>query len=401
MNYFKSGSPALEGKTEDEVLRKVAIVGVGMTKLRPSTPEVSYKELIFEAAESAYADACVNPRRDVESFVCSSEDFLEGTSIFDEYVPDQLGAALKPVCTISGDGLYSLATAYMQVLTGLFDVVAIEAHSKASDILNLPSVYDLALDPVYTRPLGLSASFIAGLEMTKYLHSSGAKAGHCARVVAKNRRNAKSNPTAMNPELLSSFGNGMKIVSDPLTENDVAPIVDGAAVVVLAAEEAATRLRDDPIWIGGVGWSSDSPSLETRDWDEATYAKLAAKKAYALAKIEDPTRDIQLAEVDDTYSYKELQHVESLGLSGEKRAYVLLDQGVFDPDGELPVNPSGGSLGMGHTLEMSGLVRVIELVKQLRGQAGNHQVRGVQTGIAQAWRGVPTASGAVAVLSNR
>jgi len=382
-------------------LRKVAIIGLGVTKLRPSTPEVSYKELIFEAAESAYADAGVDPRRDVESFVCSSEDFLEGTSIFDEYVPDQIGAVQKPVCTISADGLYSMATAYMQILTGLFDVVAIEAHSKASDILNLASVYDLALDPVYTRPLGLNASFIAGLEMMRYLHSSGANVGHCARVVAKNRRNAKSNPIAVNPELLGPIGNRMKIVSDPLTENDVAPIADGAAVVVLAAEDTAKKLRDDPVWIEGVGWSSDSPSLETRDWDIATYAKLAAKKAYALANIEDPTRDIQVAEVDDTYSYKELQHIESLGLSGDGKAHVLLDQGTFDHDGELPVNPSGGSIGMGHTLEMSGLVRVIELVKQLRGQAGHHQVRGVHTGIAQAWRGVPTASGAVAVLSNR
>lgn len=67
--------------------------------------------------------------------------------------------------------MYSLATAYMQILTGLFDVVAVEAHSKASDIVNISSIYDLALDPVYTRPLGLNANFIAGLEMSKFLHS--------------------------------------------------------------------------------------------------------------------------------------------------------------------------------------------------------------------------------------
>jgi acetyl-CoA C-acetyltransferase len=382
-------------------LRKVAVVGVGVTPLKQSTPEASYKELMFEAAVKAYEDAGVNPRRDVESFVCSSEDFLEGTSIFDEYVPDQLGAALKPVCTISADGMYSLATAYMQVLTGLFDVVAVEAHSKASDIVNISSIYDLALDPIYTRPLSLNAVFVAGLEMNKYLYSRGAKSVHCRKVIAKNRRNALSNDIAMNGGDIDPEKDGAKFISYPLSEQDVAPIADGAAVVVLAAEEAAKELRDDPVWIKGVGWASDSPSLETRDWSEATYAKLAAKKAYDLAKIRKPDREIQLAEIDDTYSYKELQHIDALGLCSNAKAHELLEQGVFDSGGSLPVNPSGGSIGMGHTLEMSGLVRVIELVEQLRGQAGRHQVKGVNTGVAQTWRGVPTASGAVIVLSNR
>ena len=373
-----------------------------MTQLRPSTPEVSYKELIFEAAVKAYADAGVDPRRDVQSFVCSSEDFWEGTSIFDEYVPDQLGAVLKPVCTITADGIYSLATAYMQIMTGMFDIVAVEAHSKASDIMNLSSVYDLALDPIYSRPLGLNASFIAGLEMNKFLHSRGADVSHCRMVIAKNRRNALSNSLAMNGGNVDIHGgSGSAVISYPLAADDVAPIADGAAVVVLASEEFAKDLRNDAVWIKGVGWASDSPTLETREWSEATYAKLAAKQAYRRAKLRNPTRDIQVAELDDTYSYKELQHLEATGLAGESMAHNLVERGVFDRDGALPVNPSGGSIGMGHTLEMSGLVRIIELVKQLRGQAGDHQIHGVQTGLAQSWRGVPTTSGAVVILSKR
>jgi acetyl-CoA C-acetyltransferase len=382
-------------------LRDVAIVGAGITQLRPSTPEVSYKELIYEAAVKAYQDAGIDPRRDVQSFVCSSEDFLEGTSIFDEYVPDQLGAVQKPVCTISADGMFSLATAYMQVLTGLFDIVAIEAHSKASDIVNLSSIYDLALDPIYTRPLGVNAVFVAGLEMRKFLHSSGAEMKHCRTIVAKNRRNALSNVLAMNSATTGELEAESEYVSYPLSASDVAPIADGAAVVVLASEETARKLRDDPIWVKGVGWASDSPTLETREWAEAEYAKIAAKQAYKQAGIHNPARDVQLAEIDDTYSYKELQHAEALGLNGDAKAHRLLEHGVFDRDGNLPVNPSGGSLGMGHTLEMSGLVRIIELVEQLRGNAAAHQVHGVQTGVAQCWRGIPTTTGAVVVLSSR
>jgi len=362
-----------------------------------TTREVSYKELIFDAALKAYEDAGINPRRDVESFVCSSEDFYEGTSIFDEYVPDQIGGALKPVCTIAADGMYSLATAYMQILTGLFDVVAVEAHSKASDIVNISSIYDLALDPVYVRPLGLNANFIAGLEMNAFLHSSGTSLRHCTEIIEKNRKNAVSNPLAMN----SGHGPLTRTrLSYPLATEDVAPLADGAAVVVLAAEDAARNLRDDPVWINGVGWASDSPNLETRDWGKATYAALAGKQAYRLAKITNPADEVDVAEIDDTYSFKELQHAEALGLASGRRAHEMLEQGVFDLDGELPINPSGGSIGMGHTLEMSGLVRVIEVVQQLRGSAGKHQVVGdVETGLAQTWRGVPTASGAVVVLS--
>lgn len=372
-------------------------MGVGLTPIKPATPEVSYKELIFEAALEAYADAGVNPRRDVESFVCSSEDFYEGTSIFDEYVPDQIGGVQKPVCTISADGIYSLATAYMQILTGLFDIVAVEAHSKASDIVNISPIYDLALDPIYQRPLGLNANFIAGLEMNAFLHSSKANLTHCNRVIEKNRSNARANPVAM--DTTRAPVSRARVLSYPLAMDDVAPLADGAAVVVLAAEEAAKSLRDDPVWIKGAGWASDSPTLETRDWDRATYAALAAKQAYRQAKINNPASDIHVAEIDDTYSFKELQHAEALGLC-EGRAYEMLEQGAYDLRGELPVNPSGGSLGMGHTLEMSGLVRAIEIVQQLRRSAGRHQVPGeVETGVAQAWRGVPTASGAVVVFS--
>jgi len=105
---------------------RVAIVGVGHTQFRATSPGLSYKELTFEAASKAYADADLDPRRDIDSFVSCSEDFSEGTSIFDEYVPDQIGAALRPVHTISGDGLQGLAAAYMQVLTSAFDVVTVQ-----------------------------------------------------------------------------------------------------------------------------------------------------------------------------------------------------------------------------------------------------------------------------------
>ena len=150
--------------------------------------------VIFPFEERIYRDAGVDVRKDVGSFVGVSEDFWEGTSIFDEYVPDQLGAALKPVHTITGDGLHGLATAWMLIRTGQFDIVAVEGHSKASNILTLPEITAYAQDPVLNRPLRLNTHFVAGMEMQRYLFESDATREQCAAVAVKNRYNALKNP---------------------------------------------------------------------------------------------------------------------------------------------------------------------------------------------------------------
>jgi acetyl-CoA C-acetyltransferase len=340
----------------------------------------------------------VNPREQVESFVCSSEDFLEGTSIFDEYVPDQLGAALRPVCTISADGLYSLITAYMQIRTGAFDVVAVEAHSKISDVVSPDSILELALDPVLLRALSPNPHFVAGLEMQRFLYSSSNTRQHCSLVAVKNRRNALLNSAAACGALITKEDiEFSEPFCSPLHRLDVSQAADGAAVVVIASAKKARKLTDRPVWISGVGWSTES-SFESRNWDMAQYANAAGKMAFKMAGIKNPSRSFDFAEIDDTYSYKELQHAEALGLCPKAKSGRNLERGYYDRDGELPINPSGGSLGMGHTYEMSGLMRVAEAALQLRGEAGQHQVDSPRTAVAQCWRGIPTASGATVVL---
>lgn len=381
--------------------RNVAIVGIGYTGFRPLTPEVSYKELMYEAAVKAYDDAGIDPRRDVDSFVTVAEDFIEGTSIFDEYVPDQLGGLLKPNVTIPGEALHGLATAYMQIASGLFDVVAVEAHSKASNVLTLPYITAYAMDPVLNRPLAVNPVFIAGMEMTRYLWATGATREQCAQVVVKNKRNALYNPTAayaasIQPETVLES----EPVSFPLTQQDISAHADGAVVVVLAAEEVAESLPNDPIWVRGIGWCNDASSLETRAWGRALYAEEAGKRAYQMAGIRNPMEEIDFAEIDDGYSYKELQHLEALGFCQFGEGGVITEEGVTEPDGYLPVNVSGGSLGGGHLLDATGLRAVSEVVLQLRGEAGAHQLPEVETGLAFGWRGVPTTSGAAVVLSN-
>ncbi|MDI6690719.1 MAG: thiolase domain-containing protein [Candidatus Bathyarchaeota archaeon] len=384
-------------------MTEVAIVGVGCVGFRQITPELSYKELMYEAAVKAYEDAGgINPRKDVDVFVTCAEDYLEGFSIFDEFVPDQLGAALRHLFTVSGDGMLGLATAYMLIKTGQFDTVVVEAHSKASDILTYMDIVAFGLDPIFNRPLGGHPYYVAGMEMNRYMHDTCTTMEQCASVVVKNKKNAILNPYA-------AYGAGVTIdqvlCSEtcfyPLKKLEISNPADGCVVMVLASENVAEKLTDKPVWVKGVGWCTETPSLETMDWTKAVYTRLAAEMAYKTAKISNPLKEIDFAEIHDLFAYKELQHMEALKLCDYGEAGKLTEQGLTALDGEFPVNPSGGLLGMGYGLEASGMQKLLEVVLQLRGEAGKRQIQDAEVGLAHTWRGIPTTTGVVAVLSNK
>ena len=381
------------------MLERVAIVGVGYTSFRSMTPEVSYREMIFEAAVKAYADAGIEPQ-DAGTFVSVTEDYTEGTAIADEYVPDQLGAVLKPVHTVTADGITGLASLVMQLETEQLDIAVIEGHSKASNVVRPAHIDAFALDPIYARPLGFHPNFVAGLEMREFLSVTGNTEGQSALVVAKNRGNALRNPLAAYPASLSADDILLSSPeAEPLKRGDIASYADGAIVMVLVRESVLARIGGQPVFIDGIGWCQDTPNIEERELSRAIYAEKAAEMAYRMAGINNPAIDIDFAEVDDRFSYKELQHLEALGLARPGESGVLLEEGMFYPEGELPINVSGGHLGNGWTHDMSGLRSVLEVVLQLRGDAGERQLPDVSVGLAQSWRGIPTATGGVVVLS--
>jgi acetyl-CoA C-acetyltransferase len=216
--------------------------------------------------------------------------------------------------------------------------------------------------------------------------------------VVKNRRHALSNPVAAYGGILSPDDVlGSAAVCDPLRELEISPYVDGAVVLVLASEEAARR-APKPVWIRGVGWASDSPWLAGRSWGRASYAGMAAEMAYRMAGITQPDREVQFAEVDDTYAYKELQHLEAAQLAPRADLIRMVMEGETRRGGRLPVNPSGGSLGMGYCFDATALYRTAEAVRQIRGEAGGVQVARATTGLVVSWRGIPTQSGGALVL---
>jgi len=409
--------------------RKVCVIGIGHTDFNSMTPDMQWKEIMYEACQKAYVDAGINPRKEVDSFITCAEDYWEGFSIFDEFVPDQIGAVLRPCCTVCGDGLYGLGNAYMQIKTGVMDVVSIEAHSKASDLLTYGDIVLHAFDPIFERPITgpvkrpnyggspeytaeapkpligdsdekerIHPYFLAGLEMQHFLKSTGTTEEQCAAVVVKNKKNAFFNPYAdyeLNVNILDVMNS--EYLFKPLKRLDISPNVDGAICFVLADDKTAKDLGIEPIYLEGFGWCSETPWLSTRGM-EADYAKRAAKMAYKMACITQPKKEIDVVEVDDRFSFKELQHLEALGFAKKGQAGFLAETGALDIKGELPTNPSGGSIGIGNCLEATGMQKALEIVTQLRGHAGKRQVSDAEVGLAQSWRGIPTGSGAVAIF---
>ncbi len=131
---------------------------------------------------------------------------------------------------------------------------------------------------------------------------------------------------------------------------------------------------------------------------DAEYAKKAAKMAYKMASITEPKKEIDVLEIDDRFSFKELQHLEALGFARPGEAGKLIEEGALEIKGSLPTNTSGGSLGVGNCVEATGIQKALEIIMQLRGHAGKRQVSDVEVGLAQAWRGIPSGSGAVAIF---
>ena len=155
---------------------------------------------------------------------------------------------------------------------------------------------------------------------------------------------------------------------------------------MLVSEDVARKYTDDPVWIDGVGWNVDSQYWTNRDLYYPSYVETAARIAYKMAKIDNPRKQIDFAEVYDPFDYKELHHMEGLLLADKGKAPKLTREGVTQRDGDLPINPSGGLLGVGNPIAASGMMKSCELFWQLRGEAGKRQVKKeVNRGLAQAW----------------
>ncbi|HOK07912.1 MAG TPA: thiolase family protein [Syntrophales bacterium] len=365
---------------------RVAIVGVAQSRFAPRRPEVNYAELAYEVISRVLEETGLSLPGDIDNAVSCSHDIWDGQTISDIGITDVIGGHLRTEEKMAMDGSTAVFYGAAGILSGEYSCTLLLAHTKMSQT-NRNIVNNVAFDPIYTRMLGFDYTSAAALQARRYLYKYGLKREDFARVVVKNLRNALLNPCAWNgrevtvSEVLSS-----PPVAPPIHRLDMAPDTDGAVAMILASEERARAITDRPVWILGMGTSYDAHYLGDRDLADVKALREAAARAYAMAGIRNPRRDVDLVEVGEEFSYQELLWIEGLGLCGRGEAARLTASGATAVGGSIPVNPSGGLLS-GVPINVAGLNRVAEAVIQLRGEAGERQVKGAQVAVAQGHSG--------------
>ena len=289
----------------------------------------------------------------------------------------------------------------MAVAGGMYDVVLVVGADKVRETSTQSTFWDwmsMTRDMAWDFPLGLVAPANFALHVARYLHESPATREHMAMVAVKNHHNGVSNPKAqMRFEITIEQVLNAPLVVEPFGLYDCTPQSDGAAAVVLVAEDVVDRYTDRPVWVRGVGLGVDRV-MHAHKPDMTTFpaSVKAAKHAYAMAGVS--AQDIDVAEVHDCFTGVELIDYEDLGFCDRFDAYKLVEAGETSMGGRLPVNPSGGLKAKGHPPGATGVAQCVELFEQLRGDACN-QVDGARWALAHNVGG-PTAVSAVTVLSS-
>jgi acetyl-CoA C-acetyltransferase len=302
-------------------------------------------------------------------------------------IPDATCSHLKDESKVAGDGAYAVLYGAMHILSGDNKLVLVVSHCEES-ITDGTMIENWSIDHIFHRMLGLDYTMGAAMQARRYMDRYKLTPEQFAKVVVKNKGNALKNKYAQEAmtltveQVLKS-----KMLADPITELQMKPVSDGACAMILASEEVAKKLTPNPVWLTGAGNYYEAHNPGDRDLAECDALVKAAKKAYKMAGIGNPVKDIDLVELSEYYASQELLWTEGLGLCGRGEGGKLIDSGKTQLKGELPVNPSGGLLS-GIPVTVAGMTRVAEAVWQLQGKAGEHQVQGAKRAVAHGCGGL-------------
>lgn len=368
---------------------RVGIVAVAQTTYEAAHDNWRSHELTYHTVEKVLEETglkFVSDGTGIDATVSSSNWIMEGRGISNLPHSDVAGGHLRCETKVSTEGINAVALAMIQILAEKYDVVLVTACCKESNA-NQSVIDNFCFEPIFHQKLGLDFLQAAALQQSQYMNTHGISKEQCAMVVEKNRANGLRNPYAR-------FGGNISVeevlnsemMAYPITAQQMKPVCDGAATLILANEEKAKKLTDKPVWITGMGQAYDTHFIGERNLAESLALEAAARQAYTMAGITDPENEIDLAEVSEHYAYQELLWTEALGLcpSGEGGRFV--ESGASRMDGQMPVNPSGGVLS-GNPRMVAGLIRVIESALQLRGEAGERQIDGVKKALAHGTNG--------------
>jgi acetyl-CoA C-acetyltransferase len=380
-------------------MRSVGIVGVGHTKFGKS--DLPFIDMVCDAALQAMDDAGAKTgRRNVinQVFVGTmGAGMVSRISGIASAVVDTLNirpAMAETVENGPASGASAIKLGYMAIASGMCDCVLVIGAEGMRAVTGWEGTDFVAtmLHPEGEYKYGLTLPAFAGLFTRLCMEEYGVESKDLSIVSVKNHANACKNPCAhiQAPVVLERITNKAyinatnPIVADPLRQYDVCPVSDGAAAVLLVAEdkkEALGFVDKKFVKIAGIGSATDTHVVANREVPSDLLAvRRSAKMAYEMAGV--GPEDIDVAELHDAFQILELAESEEVGFFKRGEGHIAARNGETTLTGKKPINTSGGLKAKGHPLGATGVSQVIELVHQLRGEAGERQIAGAKAGLA-------------------
>ena len=301
-------------------------------------------------------------------------------------IEPQISHSIEHLCS---SGTNAIISAYSYISSGLSDIIlvsGVESATNPGQVLEWDKSRGNFEHPIYW------ASMLTKSHKRKFQTTDE----ELAIVSAKNHKQAMDNPFAYSnePRTISEVMNSKQITED-LRILDCSRSCSGSSSILLASEEKAREISDQPIWIRGIGQKTTSASFTKNTLEEIESTRIAANSAYKMAKIE--SKNIDVAEVHDAFSVCELMAISELGLvTNDKSGEFVRD--LFNTENRM-INPRGGLIGAGHPLGATGISQTIEITSQLQGKSDKRQISNANTGLIHNMSAAGTSS-SIMVLEN-
>jgi len=375
-------------------LREVFVIGCGMTKF-DRHDDKNLMDLSVEASLRALDDA---KPKDMKVDSVYFANMMAGELTYQTAVAsalvDELGllpAGAQRVENGPASGGSAVKNAFMAVASGVEDVVLVTGGEK---MRHVPGDRITDLIASMTHPTaeyihGVTLPSLAGMLTRLYMTRYGLTREHLAKVSVKNHMNALKNPYAHIHQAITLEGICLSgaaevnnpLIADPIRLYDCCPVTDGAASVLLCSRNKLGEFGQNPIRVIGVGQATDTHAVhERKDPTVLNAVRISAERAFAMAKLKP--QDIDVAELHDAFEILEIAESEDAGFFQKGTAHKAIDRGETLIGGRLPINPSGGLKARGHPVGATGVAQIVELTWQLRREAGERQVKGVERGFS-------------------
>lgn len=286
-------------------------------------------------------------------------------------------------------GASAIKQGYMAIASGMHDTVMVIGAERMREVNNLEATDFVATltHPYAEYIYGVTLPSLAGMFTRLYMDKYGVTARHLAMVAVKNHANAMLNEFAHLHQPITIEGildspeasTNNPMVADPLRFFDTCPISDGGACVILATAEVANKLNKPMTRLAGIGQATDTHAIHDRkEPTDLLAVREAAKQSFQMAGIKP--KDVDVAELHDAFTILEIVESEEVGFFKKGQGHIALEKGETKLSGNLPINPSGGLKARGHPVGATGVAQAHEIVTQLRGEAGERQVKDAKIG---------------------